>query len=918
MGVSAAILAQQLDHYGHGRAIWNPEPMDGDVYVGDVGYFDEDGAFHRMFNVTVDAGHPINSEGVPKNFTPLRFNPRLLQIKPNHFNPMPFCSRSVRSYRVDAHAGAQAGPAGLKLAYSYECTTSEGALLVLRDHADKTLVVPSTDIEQYISQFHDSWVVFAREVEKLSCDHEDIVMVRGTVKTSAWTVAAFKQPGTRIADFELGAQVGSVLDMGITGSSSVVEVGTFEFRTGPVKSSTLATLVPVRSKSSGRSRKYELPEIEVAEAMLKEAAAGALSESAKPRNQSVFIGCYRVKRRLGGLLPKKIVANAGPADLPPGEDPAESAVVTTREDIVVEIDHPAYRPHTALDDILDYILQFSDAKMAIASDGDLCDLFPESSFPDDMRGWLLENRPVIDVDDHRGGTLSKLWAIRRAHLNTQKKQEAAAQEHWEERQAALASLQQEAEDRAVAERIALEALGQGSEFQQGSSGLSPEERAETATHSAEAQPEGSANPGAAVALPEWPASALADPRNSRGLGDDGDFIAQRPLPAFALAQNGQLCDPISGMPEERLSGTCVMAEGKILIESPYGGTRITDIPHVVLSDGSAEGGSVTSVSVTKDGRLVATGCEDCAVRIYDLALGTLTDKYERHEDTVWAVAFSPDGSRLVSGGADNKAYMWDAHTREFVAGMQGHTGDVWLLAWAPDGSIVATGSVDTTIRLWGGRDGALIAKLEGHNAVVMCLTFSPDGKQLASCADSTGIIWDVAAQKEVTRLQGHASVLWTLAWSADGTRLVTGAEDHSSRVWDAESGVELATVNEHTGPVWSAVFSPDGRDIASGSYDATVVICDSYTAERRHVLECDSPSIVNVVAYSAAGDLLACGLADGRMRVWNPIEGTLVAELQGHDDKVKTVEFTADDERIVSSSDDGTVRIWNVLDALRL
>ena len=200
----------------------------------------------------------------------------------------------------------------------------------------------------------------------------------------------------------------------------------------------------------------------------------------------------------------------------------------------------------------------------------------------------------------------------------------------------------------------------------------------------------------------------------------------------------------------------------------------------------------------------------------------------------------------------------------------------------------------------------------------MCVTFSPDGRRLATCADSVGYLWDVATGGLVAKLQGHKSVIWALNWSDDSTRLVTGAEDQSSRVWDADSGEALAEIHEHTGPVWTSVFSPDGKEVASGSYDCAVIICDSYTAERVHFLERDPGSIVNILAYSKSGDMLACGLADGRLRVWNPIEGSLVAEFQGHDDKVKTIEFMEDDNRIVTSSDDGTVRIWNMVDALRL
>ncbi|GJE97263.1 WD40 repeat domain-containing protein [Phanerochaete sordida] len=945
MGRAADDFAELLQHYKLGRALWDPEPPRAyeNIYIGDVGYIDEDGAFFRLFNVTVDENHPLNSGGVPENFTPLRFNKRLLQVKPNHYGPTAFSSDAMYSNNIEAHAGAQGAGAGAKLAYSYQCKTHRGALLVIHDSADKRMILPAKDVVQYIRHHLPSWLACAKNTYGLECREKDLVMVRGTVKTSAWTVASFSLPAARSQELELNLQIGSGGEVGVRASSTAITQNSVEHRSGPSKSPRPPSLHSVSTGKSVVGGRAELPEVAVATELFGEEEALAM----EARNQAVFLGYYQAKRRIP-LFPRQIRANAGPHELPRGEDPAQSPGVGVEDhgadsgdDSVVETEQSTDSLRMAIEDVLDYILRFSDAEVAVTSDGELAELFPpDCPPPDNIQAWLLREMPSIDVDDEKTGMLSNLEAIRRAQAIVQKEQDVLAQADLEERHARLIEMSIAAEAQAELDRLEREQAqrAQPQEFQQGSSGLSAEDREAAAAQGAALQtgepPAGGAAGAEAqdAAVPmegiqeEAPPAAAAAPEANQQAGpapSTSDPAAPPaptpppPPPADPAPVSGP-ADFVSDMPEERLSGTCVFADGKILIESPYGGTRITEFPHVVLSDKTAEGGSVTSVSVTKDNRFVSTGCEDCAVRIYDLQLGTLAYKLERHQDTVWAVAFSPDGSRLISGGADLKAYLWDTQNREFVAEMAGHTGDVWLLAWAPDNSVVATGSVDTTVRLWDGRTGAPLHTLQGHSAVVMCISFSPDGSRLASCSDSTGILWDVARGTEAARLQGHSSVIWTLEWAADGARLVSGAEDQSGRVWDAETGAELVTINEHTGPVWSAVFSPDGALVASGSYDASVIICDSFTGERRHMLERDPAAIVNVVAYSAAGDLLACGLADGRVRVWNPIEGKLVAELQGHDEKVKTVEFMADDERMVTSGDDGTVRIWNMVDAMRL
>ena len=72
MGVASDIYATELSRRGHGLPLWRPEPEnDQQIRVGDVGWVDEDGQFHRLFNVTVGADDPYNADGVPQDFEPL-------------------------------------------------------------------------------------------------------------------------------------------------------------------------------------------------------------------------------------------------------------------------------------------------------------------------------------------------------------------------------------------------------------------------------------------------------------------------------------------------------------------------------------------------------------------------------------------------------------------------------------------------------------------------------------------------------------------------------------------------------------------------------------------------------------------------------------------------------------------------------
>ncbi|PSR81768.1 hypothetical protein PHLCEN_2v6277 [Hermanssonia centrifuga] len=86
MATIADIFAQTLSKVTMGRAMWSPEPTEGPdgliskVCIGDVGYIDEDGAFHRLFNATLGIDHLSNSSGVPEDFVPLRIDIHTSQV----------------------------------------------------------------------------------------------------------------------------------------------------------------------------------------------------------------------------------------------------------------------------------------------------------------------------------------------------------------------------------------------------------------------------------------------------------------------------------------------------------------------------------------------------------------------------------------------------------------------------------------------------------------------------------------------------------------------------------------------------------------------------------------------------------------------------------------------------------------------
>jgi general transcriptional corepressor TUP1 len=72
------------------------------------------------------------------------------------------------------------------------------------------------------------------------------------------------------------------------------------------------------------------------------------------------------------------------------------------------------------------------------------------------------------------------------------------------------------------------------------------------------------------------------------------------------------------------------------------------------------------------------------------------------------------------------------------------------------------------------------------------------------------------------------------------------------------------------------------------------------------------------VAMSPDGRIVAAGLHDGIIRVWDADTGQLAERLQSYDGWSNSIAFTPDGEGLVSgNTDDSTLKCWDISNVLR-
>lgn len=288
---------------------------------------------------------------------------------------------------------------------------------------------------------------------------------------------------------------------------------------------------------------------------------------------------------------------------------------------------------------------------------------------------------------------------------------------------------------------------------------------------------------------------------------------------------------------------------------------------------------------TPDGRHLVMGAADGLVELYDFDTGKVDGelKYQADEEFIMCdgeivtMTCSRDSNLLATGCRDGSVHIWNLVTGKSSQVLpKAHAAPVTALAFAKNGRQLLTGSSDTLVRLHGLVSGKMLKEFRGHAGCINDVKFVTDSASIVSCSSDGSVkFWDLKSTT-VTRTLMPPQLNAVTETACNNVLLLPRASDRvvccnrTSKMYMVTLvGDVVATfdANDDTQRFVSAVLSPRGKYLY-GLTEANVLHCFN-VAEVKVVAVVKVPEPDGIgVAHHPHMNLTASFNGTGVLRLW--------------------------------------------------
>lgn len=272
-------------------------------------------------------------------------------------------------------------------------------------------------------------------------------------------------------------------------------------------------------------------------------------------------------------------------------------------------------------------------------------------------------------------------------------------------------------------------------------------------------------------------------------------------------------------------------------------------------------------------------------------------------------AWSADGTALALACGEGAVLLADTAPELAARQIGMHRGGVLALAWQRAGPLFASSGQDGMVLLW---DARTLVPQTVHEGAAWCnrLAFADHGRLLAVASGRTLLIFD-ASGALLHSLGGHPGVIDALAWRPKGSE-IAAAGNGGARIHRLEPNLSSRDYPA-AGACLSAAWNADGRLLAAGMQDGAVQLWNVATGQHSQLP--GQGWKVTAAAWSGNGRYLVTAAGE-QLNAWDfNVRGGARAEsmpLRAHSERLSALAFRPGTSILVSAARDRRLLLWRL------
>ena len=282
-----------------------------------------------------------------------------------------------------------------------------------------------------------------------------------------------------------------------------------------------------------------------------------------------------------------------------------------------------------------------------------------------------------------------------------------------------------------------------------------------------------------------------------------------------------------------------------------------------------------------------------------------------HSDMILDFAVDEGWTRFATASADGSVRLWNAADGSLLHTFAGDPAfKMFTVDFTSDGRRLIAGDEQGIVRLLDASNLEEIEQIADFRAAVKMTRGLPNNRVAAAMDNGNARIWTLEPRSEIRLPNDQPGGIDGLEVSPEGTLLATFNAE--GKVWVRNiDDLSIEHRFECSGSVNQVRFSPDSKILAAAGGSGTLILWN--LADETILHEIPATGGVNTVrslGFSNDGSIIAAGLVHRGIVVCSVLDGHIICELGGHTEAVSGLRFRPDDNLLVSTSWDRTIRMW--------